>query len=454
MTEFKLAKYIPKRRCDPMIKSEIDSFSKRNIVILGVFAALGVSLGCEDSIEFNMKNIRDMTDEYAMLKNSALRKKKLKSSPLNIKHANFNERFENLVCDNTNFSNCNFESTSLIYVKSLRNVTFTNCSFNDSQISSGLWETVRFKKCTANGKFLISADKGSKDILFEDCEFVGLHNSPDGNDEINFGEISSLGDISVNRCKLAYINIRGELSTTVKDSQLRKISAVTMRENGELYFENVIVSEYIKFTSSIFSKFVLKNSSSELMILDSLESRYVLIEGFKGHIVGAHMTLTEMTVNNSEFVASGQTREPFDNQIAAFSLNGSKIEKLVLDELRFNGTNGTAYLGGSRNPFFDNTDRNSKRFDASVFKNIVITRTILENSFLGNIKSQSLQIRNSEIKNSYFGNSSFGEVDFIDVKLSGNIQFDDTVVGKFHKDKVTVTPSLRLTRDVTKLIDI
>lgn len=438
-----------------MMKSEIDSFTKRKAVIFGAFAALGVSLSCKDFTEFNMKkNIRDMTDEYAMLKNPALRKQKLKSLPLNIQHANFNERFENLVCDNTNFSDCNFESTSLIYVQSLRNVTFTNCNFNDSQISSGLWETVRFKKCTAKGKFLIAADKGSKDILFEDCEFVGLHNNTDGNDEINFVEISSLGEISINRCKLAYINIRGELSTTVKDSQLRKISAVTMRENGELYLENVIVSEYMKFTSSIFSKFVLKNSSVELMILDSLECSYVLIEGFKGHIVGAHMTLTEMTVKKSEFVAGGQTREPFDNQIAAFSLNGSKIEKLVLDELTFNGTNGTAYLGGSSNPFFDNTDRNSKRFDASVFKNIVITRTILENSFLGNIKSQSLQIRNSEINNSYFGNSSFGKIDFIDVKLSGNTQFDDTVVGKFHKDKVTVTPSLRLTRDVTKLIDI
>ena len=90
-----------------------------------------------------------MTAEYAMLKNPELRKQKLRSSALNIQHANFNERFENLVCDNKNFSNCNSESSSLIHVKSLRNMTFNNFNFNDSQISGGLWENVHLRRAEA-----------------------------------------------------------------------------------------------------------------------------------------------------------------------------------------------------------------------------------------------------------------------------------------------------------------
>ena len=115
----------------------------------------------------------------------------------------------------TVFVNCVFDSDSLIYVKSLVDVKFEKCNFTDSQISGGVWKNVEFRECSANGEFLIFADKKSEDVLFDKCDFSGPASTSKAIDENTLGAVGSLGSIEFANCKLSRINLRGEISLKV-----------------------------------------------------------------------------------------------------------------------------------------------------------------------------------------------------------------------------------------------
>lgn len=421
----------------------------------GVASAIGVSLYYRNITRSIMHiSIREMPLEYALLKNIVQRRLTKKNQSLIIKNAVFSERFDEFSCEDTLFSSCIFGPASQIYIKNLSNVKFEKCNFNDSQLSGGVWENVEFNECTANGDFLIFADKRSRNVLFDNCDFSGPASTSQAIDENILGAVGSLGSIVFQKCNLSRVNIRGEISITVKNSHLSKVSAETMREKGTLYFEKTTISDYIDFTKGIFSDFSIKDSSFEFMNLEYVKSDSIVIDGCSGHLVAQFLHSNTVALRNSTFTAHGEARNPFQNTSSALSFNASTIENLILDEIQFSGVNGTPYFGGSENLTYDKNDKQSKRFDSSEFKKISIHNTILRGLFLGYVKADVLEILNSEIENSNFIDSRLKKVIFSGILLKGTIDFTGAFVEEFVKNSVRTVPGINLKPDMNNSINI
>ena len=421
----------------------------------GTATALGLSLIYGNFTKLMMTtNINEMADEYAMLKDIKQRKIIKKNETITVKNAVFNERFDNFSCEKTVFVNCVFESGSLIYVKSLVDVKFEKCNFTDSQISGGVWKNVAFRECIANGEFLIFAEKKSEDVRFDKCEFSGPASTSKAIDENTLGAVGSLGSIEFANCKLSRINLRGEISLKVRNSHLTKISAETMREGGKISLEKVTISDYIDFTKGIYSEFCIKDSTFEFMNLEYAKSNKILIDGCSGHLVAKFINSDIVVLKNSTFIANGEKRDPFLNVSSALSLNSSTIGSLSLDRIKFDGVNGTLYLGGNDNIAYDESDRGSKKFDMSKFGKIAIHETPLNKSFLGYVKADELEISNSEIENSNFTNSLFKKIVFSDILLKGTVDFTGSYVDEFSKSNILTKPDLNFKDDINMIVKI
>jgi uncharacterized protein YjbI with pentapeptide repeats len=436
------------------MKNSHNYFTRRRIFLgSGIAAAAVIAHPAAKLIESMMKtNIKNMSAEYSMLKDIAHRRASLNGQILTIRNASFNERFDDFSCENTIFINCRFDSDNLIYVTNLLNVKFERCDFSDSQISSGIWKNVKFSNCTANGKFMILADKGSDNLLFEECELSGPPPTSGSGHENDFGTVGSLGTAVFENCKLTYLRIIGTIALTLNNSHLRKIDASTLRGNGSLILKNTEVKEYIDFKMGIFSKLVISHSTFEFMNLDRVKSERLLIADCSGHVVGKFMNLKEMEIRKSTFFSNDAKKEPLSNRRAALSLNASTINSLILQDIKFDGTNSNLYLGGNENILFDKDDPDSERFETSDFNTILIENTPLKNAFLGFIQANELKIENSEIQNSDFSHSNFQKIIFSSIKLSETIDFKDTHIGEYIKSNVIFNPNLNVISDTEKLI--
>ena len=429
---------------------------RRKIILAGGFCSLvGISL-IKELFTKNIKarNISEMPEEYAMLTNLAVRRTSLKKESLVIRNANFDENFDKYIaCENTIFLNCNFQTGGGLKIKSLTNVKFENCDFNDANISGGVWTDVQFVDCSAQGKFLILADEGSKNVLFQRCSFYGPHAIFGTSHENDFGGVGSLGTSQFNDCTLKYVHIMGETSLTIKDSHLRKVDSSASRKNAVVVLDNVEILEYLDLQQGIFAQLTIRNCKFEFMNLEGIKCNNVLVEGCAGHLVGKFMELKEMAIRDSVFKAGGDRRNPFDNQMAALSTSGSDIGNLTLDGLKFEGVNGTLYIGGSENLLYDKDNPKYEKFEISKFKKISIHRVPLNGSFFGYIKTDELDIVDSSIENTNFGNSAFGRIKFLDVKLAGKIDFSKSAVENFFEKNTITAPTLSLERDEKKMIN-
>ena len=120
---------------------KVNQPTRRKILLSsGAIALVGFGLATEKIFKkVMMKNIEEMPDEYDMLKSINLRNTKLVQATLTIKNASFSESFSDYIaCENTVFSDCEFEPGSGIKIKSLSNVKFERCHLNDTNMSGGV----------------------------------------------------------------------------------------------------------------------------------------------------------------------------------------------------------------------------------------------------------------------------------------------------------------------------
>lgn len=438
-----------------MKNMNLNTRRRKLIAAGGLASAIGISLYYRNTTRSIMHmSIREMPVEYAFLTTIAKRRSTKKTKSIIIKNAIFSERFDEFSCEDTIFSNCIFTPDSLIYIKNLTNVKFESCNFNHSQLSGGIWENVEFNECIANGEFLIFADKLSQNVVFDNCDFSGPASTSQAIDENILGAVGSLGTVVFQKCNLSRVNIRGEISITVKNSHLSKVSAETMREKGKLYFEKVTVSDYIDFTKGIFTEFSIKDSLFDFMNLEYCKSDSIVIDGCSGHLVAQFLHSNTVALRNSTFTANGEVKNPFQNTFSALSFHASTVENLVLDDIKFSGINGTPYFGGSQNLTYDKNDPQSKRFDSSEFKKISIHKTLLKNLFLGYAKADELEILNSEIENANFIDSRLKKVIFSGILLKGTIDFSGAYVEEFVKNSVRTASDINLKSDMNDTINI
>ena len=227
-----------------------------------------------------------------------------------------------------------------------------------------------------------------------------------------------------------------------------------MRESGKISLEKVTISDYIDFTKGIFSEFYIKDSTFEFMNLEYAKSNKILIDGCSGHLVAKFINSDIVVLKNSTFIANGEKRDPFLNVSSALSLNSSTIGSLSLERIKFDGVNGTLYLGGNDNISYDKSDRGLEKFDMSEFGKIAIHETPLNKSFLGYVKADELEISNSEIENSNFTNSLFKKIVFSDILLKGTVDFTGSYVDEFSKSNILTKPDLNFKDDINMIVNI
>jgi len=394
------------------------------------------------------RDISKFQEEYAALKDITLRRDAFKMQRLIIKDANFNDNLENIVCENTTFLNCNFESEVTIRFKEVKNVWFDQCTFNATKITGGAWQNVTISNCSARGEFFIVAGEGSKEVNFENCDFIGPPAEAGSYEANSFGTAGSLGSASFDKCKLKYATIGGHSSLIIQNSLLHTINAHSLRGNGLLHLNNVNMKHHIIFSSGIFSEVIIKNCHFGLMECEKLQAKKLTMENCTGFFVGKFMDISSAAIRNCNFDAHSS----HSASVAAFDCTGSHIDILVLDNLTFGGGSNFLNLGGYKNLIYNKKNSDSDQYQISKYKQVSILNMLLKNAFLGHLHAEELILRKSKIDNSYFGKSILKKVMFSDVNLTGNIDFESTLIDEFTEEKLVRSPGLNIESDVKKLI--
>jgi uncharacterized protein YjbI with pentapeptide repeats len=440
------------------MEAENRTFMRKRYFLIGSFLTLvAAAIGGNKIDEKIMtRDISELPEIMAMLTDIDQRRILLKDKKLIVENVNFDQNFREYInCENTVFLNCFFGAETLLRIIQLSNVEFVNCFIEHAEISGGLWNNVKFSKSTAKGEFVILAGEGNNNVTFANCDFAGAEPSDSTTHENHFGKVGGAGSVSFDSCKLKYVNIScgGELAIT--NSELRKIGAARLQEGGSIRMKNIKVNEYIEFDDGVFSSFEVEDSEFELMNLHSVKSSRLQLMGCIGQFVGEFMSLEEMLVVNSTFISHGEKRNPFENRYAALCTNASVINKLVLDNVKFSGVNGTMFLGGSSNILYNKQDPESgNAFFSSKFVEILIKDTPLKNAFFGNLEAGKLSIKVSTIENASFGNSNIRLLELSDVRLLGSIDFRGTKIDCVVRERSTHERGLAILQDPGKDIQI
>jgi uncharacterized protein YjbI with pentapeptide repeats len=432
-------------------------FLRKRYFIIGSLLTLvaGAIGGSKINEKIMTRNITDLPETFAMLTDIHQRRTHLKNKQFVVENVSFDNNFvETINCENTIFLKCQFQPDSWLRIKELNNVEFVNCFIEDAEISGGSWNNVKFSGSSARGEFVILAGEGNN-VSFVNCDFSGEEPSDQTTHQNHFGKVGGLSSVSFDKCVLRYLEISSRDALVINDSELRKIDAAALGHGGTIKIKKINVKKYIDFGDGVFSHCYIEDSEFDLIGLDRVKCNQVRLERCTGQFVGEFMNLKEMLVLECNFFSGGEKRNPFENQYAAFCTNGSTIDKLVLDNLKFSGANGTMYIGGSKNILFNKLNPESgKPFFRSKFNEISIKSTPLRNSFFGHIETGKLSIKNSEIENSHFGNSHIGLLELSDVKLLGSIDFRGAQVEGVIKEKTVHKRGLTILQDPGKNVNI
>jgi uncharacterized protein YjbI with pentapeptide repeats len=443
-------KYPNKMEFQIMIFDKLEMSKKRQFLLyIGGVCAAGLIPSFYGVIRNNIRrDISNLQKEYASLKDVQLRRTTFEKQRLIIKDANFSNNLESLVCENTTFLNCNFESKITIRFTQLSNVSFDECKFNAAKISGGAWRNVVITNSSARGEFFIVAGKGSRDVYFENCDFVGPAAEAGSYEANNFGTVGSLGSASFNNCHLKYATIGGHTSLVIQNSVLHTINAHSMRGNGLLHLNKVNMRHHIIFSSGTFSEVIIKDCHFGLMDCERLQAETLTMKNCSGCFVGKFMEISSATFRDCNFDAHSSQAQ----NVAAFDCAGSRIDILILDNLTFGGVSNFLNLGGYKNPIYNKENSDLEQYKISSYKKLSISNMFLRSAYLGHLYAEELILRKSKIDNSYFGNSRFKKVLFSDVKLAGNVDFEFAQIDEFTEEKLVRSLGLNIESDIRKLL--
>lgn len=427
---------------------------RRNVLFGGALATIFSGLYFKEGFKRMMKSeISAMNEVRAMLLDVNLRRKNLQDQPLLISDAIFRENMTEIVCENTEFNNCDFMEELTIAVKSFTNVKFLNCTFRESSISGGGWTNVIFDRCRGVGKFGIGAGEQSTNVSFNKCEFNGSKPSKDMHPEDGYGTAGSFGSASFVDCDMSYMKIIGPTGLSIRSSRLNQVDAIAQRKKGSLHLEKVDIKNYLDLSSGIFSSIHIKGSRFEYIDMESVEAGTITIEDCDGHFSGKLLTAQQMTVQKCNFGANGNPLDESERKSAGFNILYAKIRSLSFEDVKFFGSNGSLFLGGAVNLAFDKDEpKYGTPIGYSRYGKISIRNTSLKNGFFSYLKAEEISIKSCEIENADFIDSQIGTMEITESTFSGKTDFSNSIVKHFmQKSNIRKIDSTILS-DTNKLV--
>jgi uncharacterized protein YjbI with pentapeptide repeats len=388
------------------------------------------------------KNIDEM-EEYAMLLDITLRKKKLGTLPLVIKNADFRTNLDEVICENTHFVDCYFYPGITIKTKALTDVSFERCQFMDCSFGSGIWKNVTFKKCDGRKLFRLIGGDGSKNVIFDECDFLGGAPVAESPHENYFGGVGSFGEARFENCELKYLEIFGASQLNVDKSRLNKVEIINYQAVGNASFTNSTIQDYLKVTGQ-FTTFILNSIKFDLLSIDKIIADEFTLTDCVGVFFGKVCTIKKLAAKNCTFLGqTGASSEEREN--SGFELRFPKISQLLLEKLEFkNG--GNLYINGGENYIYkEGAPERGEKFIYARFEKITARETNLSNPNLSYISAHELRIENSAVKDIDISDSIFEKVLFSHTVLSGKITFTNTSIGEFKEEATEKLPGLQLT---------
>lgn len=392
-----------------------------------LYAALSAAIfplltGCKD---MNKQNIRTFGKTFDYLKDPALRQKETGDTLLTIQNAEFSgEKFEGMEWNNIRFVNCDFAGAYEIAPSRLTNVKFEDCRFAGI-LSYGVTNNVQFLRCNWNGQSIMYGKKGSKNTLFQECQFSGADENPN-----HWGSVGTGGEAEFVKCKAKWFGLTGQAQLTIRDCELTdaEIATDSFANSGEGFLSSAVLIENTKLRGKFdmqtlnLQSLVIRNSVIEDMDISKTTIKGdVLMEGLDAGYINAYFKQAQsLTLRDSKIKGNGRS---------VFQAFAGGITRIDIEGVTFGKADEEVIIAGGFS---------KKREIARVNQHLRIYNCKIPVLASDYLNTANLSVDTCAIQEANFKESRISRLDIKNTKILEKLDFTNTQVEA--QDLATLAP--------------
>ena len=375
-------------------------------------AALPILTGCKN---MSKQNIRTFGKTFDYLKDPALRQKETGDALLTVQNAEFSgEKFEGMEWRNIRFINCDFAGAYEIAPRKLIDSKFEDCRFAGI-LSYGVTENVQFLRCSWNGQSVMYGEKGSKNTLFQECQFAG----PD-EDRNHWGGVGTDGEAEFVKCKIKWFGLSGQVKLSIRDCEFEdaEIDTDSFGNSGENFLSSAVLIENSKLrgkfeiVSRKLQSLTIRNTVINHIDLSGTAVKDdVLMEGLDAGYINAALSARNFTIRKS-------TIKGIDNKV--FSIGAAGTAQFLAEDMVFG--RGAVEIGAGR-PLEEHEWSIAPSNGITAFRNCKLP--VLDASWL---ETMCLQFDKCEIQLADISNCRIGKLQIMTSRISEKIDLTNTRV--------------------------
>ncbi|AMO94078.1 pentapeptide repeats family protein [Collimonas fungivorans] len=390
-------------------------------------AALGAAVfpiltGCKN---MNKQNIRTFGKTFDYLKDPMLRQKEVGDVLLTVQNAEFSgEKFEGMEWRNIRFINCDFAGAYEIAPRKLTDAKFEDCRFTGI-LSYGVTDNVQFLHCSWTGQSVMYGERGSKNTLFQECQFFG----PDA-DKNHWGGVGTDGEAEFVKCKAKWFGFSGQTKLSIRDCEFEdsEIDTDSFGNSGENFLSSAVLIENSKLRGKFeiisrqLQSLIIRNTALDHIDLsNSTVKGDVLIEGLEAGFVDALFDkAASLTIRSSK--VNGNGRDVFQTSPAG-------IVRIDIDGVTFGKGEEPVFIGGG----FSN-----KQEIARVNQYLRLHNCKIPVLASNHLNTENLILDTCAIQEASFKESRISRLDIKNTKILERLDFTNTQVET--QDLTTLAP--------------
>jgi uncharacterized protein YjbI with pentapeptide repeats len=385
-------------------------------------------------------------EEVELLRNLDTRRTNLKDKPLVVRGRLFDSeiRLSSFELENTQFIDCDFVRSTMLG-GNLKNVVFQNCLFVANLWDEGRWDNVSFTKCAWRGRFNMGPSLGDKDLIFDDCDFVGAtaKETGYGGPADYFGIIGGTnGNVFYRNSRFERTYINGGLSLSIVDCKMME-SVLVAKDEAHLLVERVSAEGVIKvgLGRGKFNSVTVRNSTFGRSFI--FEGTHMGIAIFEDVVADLNLSIVKASSIDLKRVKFNSPAEPNPQFQYGSAMESANVGKVSIVDCDFGGRKASLHLMGEKDEDEEKRDKNVSKthvnYYSTDFDSLTIKNTKIDGGEFAYMNIGVLLLENLEITNSDFSNSKIVKLVLRNVSLSGQVEYAHTLVGSLSKEGVTDT---------------
>ena len=395
------------------------------------FLTLSIALASQNLLTgcYNMsqkKHITQFGKAFDYLKDPAFRAAEIGDQQLTIKDAFIVDiGFKDLIWKNIQFVNCNFEGGYQIKLDQLINCRFIECNFR-AIINWGTQTNVHFLRCKTYTPSSIIGDRGSKNVLHEECDFIG--NSTDRN---HYGYVGTYGEVTFLKCRSNGFTLRGTQKLNLVEGKFDGlgISTDSFPNSGANYDRSDVTINKCVLTGT--TDMVNVDLTNFTMINTQYESIDLTNATFTGDF---HME--QCQGGNTKVLIKGGARN-FTIKNCRIQPNGKEkfkffiacsAQSALIDGLKIQGTDEISYLRFGAQGGIEIENGVEVIYPPKFAKKIAISNTSIPQFNFEFSAADYFLIKDCEFDRANFRQSRYKKLEIINTRISRQIDFTETKV--------------------------